>query len=341
MSKELHTGLGEIISAVVESSPSQRQLHRLVAVCHVLATAFVRSKITTGSINHSLLALHPSDIAYDCIADLFQTDQQGNLVQVKTYFDGIGFSAMSDIQLLAYLRRLVFSKVNHGLFRLYNEADPVLGKIIRNIKLAVGTLKAFSEEERFGEVYLVPAAVEPLYHLPPFESSHLEREFRTFARPREHVPALMAKLSLVVRQQEEYCRAIPLMTLAHLIRALYLHGMGSERTCDENPIEHTGVEEAIKKACAEVLCAAKKTYVDRGKADQNTVAGYLWAVEKALRCRLIELDGENFSYYEALKAQTPDLSEDSYHRLHKSRVEYLGRMAFENVVTRLRKELEN
>jgi hypothetical protein len=151
----------------------------------------------------------------------------------------------------------------------------------------------------------------------------------------------MAKLSLVVRQQEEYCRAIPLMTLAHLIRALYLHGMESERACDEVPIEHVGVEEAIKKACAEVLYAAKKTYVDRGKADQITVAGYLWAVQKALRCRLIDLDGVDFSYFEALKTRIPDLSEDSYHRLHKSRVEYLGRMAFENVVARLRKEIEN
>ena len=60
------------------------------------------------------------------------------------------------------LRILVFSKVNQGLFRLYRENDPILARLIRNIKLAVKADPSFKQLVLLGQVYSsrVPSASE-------------------------------------------------------------------------------------------------------------------------------------------------------------------------------------
>jgi hypothetical protein len=336
---QLNSGLREIISAIAASSHTPPQLNRLVAVCHALASAFVKSKLSSGAINRALISLPASDIAYDCISDLFQLDHRGEMVQVKTYFEGMGFAAMSETELLTHLRRLVFSRVNHGLVRIYNEVDPVLGRIIRNVRLAVGALQNFVEVDRFGEALLEPCLCDPLYYLSPFDSGELEREFRSIASAKEHVPGLMSKLSLILRQQEEYCRAVPLLTAAFMIRRLYTDEFEESGVTD--PLEvHDGIAgHAILRACAEVHGLARVSYIETGKADDETVEKYIKTIERGLRERLVALDGADFSYFEALKTLISDLSVEEYRKTHKSRIEYLGRMAFEKVVSRLRSEL--
>ncbi len=59
--------------------------------------------------------------------------------------------------LLGPARRLVFSHVNQALCRIYQETDPSLGKLIRNLKLAVKTFcqKLFDGESVAEAIYPV------------------------------------------------------------------------------------------------------------------------------------------------------------------------------------------
>ena len=169
--------------------------------------------------------LSSSDLAYDCVADLFRRDERGSLIQIRAYFGALEISDASDAEMLMHLRRLVFSAVNQGIYRLYRQADPAFGKILRNIKLAVATLQNFTEEiERFGEPYLVPALADPLTECPPFEIGYLERALAPFVRNSPSVPTLLGALSFILRQQEKCSPAIALATVASLFRSVYAQG---------------------------------------------------------------------------------------------------------------------
>ena len=167
------------LSFVLANAHSKRQLEELVSLCHSLAVSSIRGKLASGKINTTLLGLNDSDLAYDCIADLFQRDEKGTVLHLKTYFESFLVESESDELLLAHLRRLIFARVNQGLFRLYNEADPALGKILRNIKLAIHSLGNFVEFERFGESHIAPSLCDPLHEL-------FGRKWKLFTR--RHAP---------------------------------------------------------------------------------------------------------------------------------------------------------
>lgn len=144
---------------------SRRQLNEFVAVCHAIAVGAVRTRARTLRFLTRFSFANDADVAYECISDLFRQDEKGTILQVAAYFEGIDCTHATDQELLIHLRRLVFSKVNYGLFRLLNEADPALGKILRNTRLACQTLQNFDVIERFGDPCLVPAMCDPLEHL--------------------------------------------------------------------------------------------------------------------------------------------------------------------------------
>ena len=161
----LLAGLRENLRFMLAGSHSPAQLNCVVAVAHALATSFLLSKRSAGRLS-VLHGLNHSDLAYDCIADIFQLNEGGTYVQLSAYFAGINLKLASEEETLAHLRRLVFSKVNHGIFRLYSESDPVLAKILRNIKLAIASLGSFVELQRFDESCIAPSLCETNEHLP-------------------------------------------------------------------------------------------------------------------------------------------------------------------------------
>ncbi|MDI6803591.1 MAG: hypothetical protein QME58_07065 [Bacteroidota bacterium] len=127
-----------------------------------------------------------------------------------------------DEEILSHLRRLVFSKVNHGIYRQYSEIDPSLSKILRNIKIAINTLKNFTEVERFGESCIAPCACDTLEDNPAFDRDELRGFFMCEVNGREHIPDLLAKFSLILREQTDRCRIIPLVTVGiNISRCIY------------------------------------------------------------------------------------------------------------------------
>ncbi len=128
----------------------------VIAVCHAIACAFLKNTIIDGSTKQVYLGIQRNDVAYDCIADLFQKDEKGNYVKLQAFFNSLNIQSLSNQEILSHLRRIVSSRVNQGLFRIYQEAYPSLGKIIRNIKVSIQVVNNFNETERFGEIYISP-----------------------------------------------------------------------------------------------------------------------------------------------------------------------------------------
>jgi len=74
-----------------------------------------------------------------CIADLFLRTDEGASPKIQAHFQKyhleIDESPMNEF--LANCVRMVFVKVQNNLVRLLGEVDPALGKILRNVHLAI------------------------------------------------------------------------------------------------------------------------------------------------------------------------------------------------------------
>lgn len=336
---KLSIGLREILIAVLGNSCRREQLNQLIKVSHSLANSFIGSKTTAGNLS-MVSGLTTSDLAYDCIAELFQQDSEGNYIQLKAYFAGLSIAMSRDEEILAHLRRLVFSKVNHGIFRLYSEIDPTLAKILRNIKIAINTLKNFTEFERFGEPCIAPCACNMLEKLPAFERDELHRFFIRDVSGRENIPDLLAKFSLFLREQTECSRVIPLVIAGILFRDVYAQKeVAYEEASFDDTLLKSDAAALIKKVCREVENKTSRKYVGKGKVKSNIFESYFRVIEEVLIEKFIGMDGEDISLCEMLKNHIPGLTDAEYKAQHRNIIEYLLKQANKEAVQLLKENI--
>jgi hypothetical protein len=320
----LSGGLRECLRSASTGSLTRKELERLLAVSHALATAFLSAKSTTSTLR-SLSGLSTPDLAYDCIADLFARSADGEYAQLRSYFAGIALEGASDAELLAHLRRLVFAKVNQGVFRLYGEADPQLARILRNLKLAIASLGAFSECERFGEACIAPSLCDSLEHLPAFTREELEGELLRVTTGKEMIPQMLASLALLLRQQSERCRVLPLVEVAFLIRRAYERKELPEASAA--PEQDTGlgldVSAAVQRSCAVVRARFHEKYAGRGKVSEALYERYFHIIQAELCSRYTGEDGDASSLQERLRRELPEAERERSFLSHRHKVEYL------------------
>ncbi len=331
--------LKQLISSVITEKPPSRSINEFVFLCRKIALVLIRRKLNSGRLHSGFFKSSPDDLAIDCIADLFQQDDSGTLIQIKTYFESLSLENISEKDLLTHLRRLVFARVNQSIFRMYNEADPALGKILRNIKLSLEALTNFTEIERFGEQCVAPCACATLEHLPEADRNDLERELRQNANGSEHIPALMAKLSVYLRGQTLHSRVVPLMMLAMIFRSLYSEVPEMNVATINDQFTVSDASGILRGICMQVMNETEPKYVGKGKIGAFIFKKYFEVIEENLNATIIQQNGERMSFYASLKSLIPDLTEKEYRKNHKSRIEYLARIAHKRAVKELRKHV--
>ena len=326
------------LEAAVENTLTLQQINGLVDLCHSMATVALRRKIAPAMLDSGVHGTNYRDLAYDCIAELFQQGEDGSLLQIRTYFQGIDRAAASDQELLTHLRRIVFTKVNHGVVRFYGEADPDLGKILRNIRLSVQALRNYNVVERFGDTFLIPAFAPSLEELPAFSREELERILLREVRLDDHVPAMLAHLSRILVGQHERSRLVPLTTVALAIRSIYF----TPETAEPGgaPVEESftvpEMQALVQSACREVLGRMAPEYVDSGKVERDMFRKYVEVIEKNVALRFTGEESDGHSLYAGLRSLVPSLSESEYRATHRARLEYLARLAYKRSVEMLR-----
>lgn len=329
--------LRQLLEKVLSRSVTNATVSELVRISHAIAHPFLISKQNTSllSLRHGL---DTRDIAYDCIAELFQQDDHGSLVQIEAYFSSMSPGAMSDEEILAALRRLVFAKVNNGLFRLFNEADPVLGKILRNIKLALASIGQFQETERLGQTWLVPVQCDPMEHLPSPDIAALETALFPQCKGTENVPELLGKVAHFLRDQTQFARRVPLMTVASLFKRVYTRDFEIATVSEpgEGTLDQADLRTTIDRIIAHSRERNKSAYVIRKRVAPEVYDAYHDVIRDALVGKYIEPGNDGVSLYEGLRRRLGGLTRATYGKQHRSRLEYLFRNARKEALQELR-----
>jgi hypothetical protein len=275
-------------------------------------------------------ALNLSDLAYDCISDLFQRNEAGRYVQLETYFAGFSHEHFSDAETLVHLRRLIAARISHGIFRLLNEADPSLGKILRNIKLSISALNLFEEVTRFGEAFLRPSSCDPLEHLPEATQEEMERALLDCTTNSAFVPELMAALSAYLRSQNTCRRTVSLVSVALAIRSVHT-ARGKILLEPAQPADMSLAYDAvvIVRMTMRELRERANRYVQMNKISSALLEQYCAVIEDGLTRRLVHANGQDFTLFGSLQQLDPTITKSRYRASHRSRLEYLARLANE------------
>jgi len=320
------------VRAVFDGTYTPLDVREFVQLCYILALPLVRSKIVCGKLNLDILGLKEIDVVYDCLAQLFRRDREGSFVQVKSFFmkQNIDPAICPDDEMLIALRRLVFGKVRQSIVRLYSEVDPVLGKILRNLQLELEGNKSLELQVRFGETCIVPRVINPNYHLPPVTGEFLRQRFSQLVSVRDSIPVMVGKLSRMLLSQEEYQRAVPLVTAALLLKEVYTLGWEAEEKetrSVEPQTEQSDIRWIADDVCRRLAASGRETYVGTRKRTEETFQKYMDAVKEILLGEYSASASNSISYYEHLKVFMPDLTKTTYSRQHRSVLEYLVKQA--------------
>ena len=325
-------GLREILVAVITRRGTTAQVNAIVTMCHAMAEGALRRK---GHLMHIIQVhgLNISDLAFDTISDLFARNGDGEFPAMNAYFAAHDLSTITDEDAYFLLQRLALGRVRNGLFRLYGEMDPQLARILRNVKIATHSLGVFSEIDRPGESCLAPSLCETNQHLPAVEVELLSAWLGEKTSGTEFIPELLGRLALILREQTTHSRIVPLVTIGLAIRSLYeqkrIPQIGEHVTwIDEGAMD---AEQAIRQCCAALKIHTYPKYVDRGKVGPDVFEAYFRVIEEMLEARFLQNDGTDFPLSECFQKHMPGIPLQEYRKTHRSRLEYLSRLAQERV----------
>lgn len=320
----------QLLRDVLCPSPERTAVAALVHRCHSMALAYLRVKERSGSLSTAHSGIAVEDMAFDAIADLFRRTPQGSYIELQTYFrraDPSGTLTENEIQTV--LRRLVFSAVNHYLFRSYREQDPALAKIIRNIKLALKRHPAMFLTEQCGLQVLSPVDADP--DSPPLhlqEPELLAPLFHQRVSVRSSIQEMIGVLSDLLRDGDAHHGALPLIEAALLVRDVYHHEIP---VATDPGTPHALLERDLRSIISTVMDligrSAAATYLSTGKLTGHQTNAHLRAVRDILTEEFIGSDGLFTSYICHLRKHLGALTDDEYRQGHRVILEYLARSA--------------
>ncbi len=334
--------LKSLITNVVSSSPQPASVREFVYHCHRLASAYLRRKVASGRLNLNHFSLTLDDLALDSIADLFQRDEHDSFPRLNCFFSSVKFSSRGEEECSALTRQLVFSEVNRHLFRLYRESDPSLGKIIRNIKSAAKYSESFILERRGDEIWLCTPSEDRVSESRPMLSPEIA-EIRLGSRlpANASLKNFLEALAEILHEENDYYPAFPLVGLALIIRSAFsrLQEDTAGLSGDEYTITSADLEHMIFSSVDSVRKRMRSSYVGKEKLDPQTYESHFLAIRDILVTQFVHDDGFDLTFFDHLRNHMEDLTAGEYQSRHRVYLEYFSKLARQELLDALRKEL--
>ncbi len=341
---KFNTSFKCILLSILSGNYTNSDLKNFVKFCYAFAFPLVSKKLSLGKLNLKLLGMSQNEIVFDCMADIFSRDNEDKFYKIKTYFENLNNlpESLSEEEIIIVFRRFLFNVVNNNIIRLYFETDPVLGKILRNMKIALKRDTSFTQLARFSDVYLVPDGIDVLWNKPPYIFERLQNDFSKIVLIDDTIPEMIKKLYDFIVNQEEYQRAVPFVSAAILFKEVYVLGWKSEvREITNNmsitDLDNEDIKAIVKKVCTKIKNCTYHTYVDKGKVTELLFLKYIDTLNDILINSFSTIEMITDSYFENLKTRIPELTKDAYIKGHKKIIEYLAKMGKEEMKNELQK----
>lgn len=326
----------EIIRAVISGDYSNLELKTFFKFCYSLTLPIIRKKISFGKLNLEILGMKENDIVIDCLADIFHRDENGNFIKLQQYFENVSndFESKSDDEILILLRQFIFTQVHNSIIRLHSEADPTLGKVIRNMKISLNKNLYFNQINRFGENFLTPMNYDPLFHNPPLPMEMIQQQFTSEVTVHDNIPEMLKKLYNLIVEVEDYQRAVSFILTARMFRDVHILGWETEYeevTQIDDELNKSEIDDLAEKVSNELKEIMFSKYVLKAKMCEAEFSKCIQAIRQILIDNFSNGKPIASSYYEHIKIQMPELSKEHYLGKYRTILEYLAKLGKERM----------
>jgi hypothetical protein len=269
-------------------------------------------------------------LAFDSIAELFARHDDGRFYELERYFIRVGpLARLSDDQLIAFLRRLIFSAVNNHRYHTFREFEPGLGRISRNIRLALKADASLMLMKRHDmqRVTLRGGSGErgSLPNLPP---EFLRADFFAGGFHKSTLRGMLDAIADILTEQTAYADSLPLVQVTELVHTAY----AAQRPTEYDPPEDPSVSDEelrllIDRVVKSLRADTLPGYVRKGKILPNEVPPYCAAITEILELTFMSDDGDELTYFSTFRQHMPGLDGTTYRERHRAILEYLARTA--------------
>ena len=333
--------LPALLRAVVAGDASPGDINLLVRQSHRMAVVRLRQMVHSGKLHLQSFPLTIDAIAFDCIAELFARDENGHFIDLENYFsDERDLNMLGENQILHFFRALLFRVMQDGIFRLYQENDPILAKILRNTKLVLKQLPEIKQFDQFGIPLLSTCMKDQIdQNLPemPIEAMvELGSRVPQSVTMKEFIRTFFNLLG----GEDEYRKSVSLFDLAVAVKRIgALRKIPLDELILQDPVEmHLDVEKIIEESLGAAKIRLHDRYVGKEKVAEDEFCCYFDAIREIVYDTFVLNDGQAKSLDEHLGKYFPGMTYDLYRSKYRTRFEYMVRIS-KNLVKQNLKEL--
>lgn len=322
---KLHNYLIPSLKALIKGNAGNYDVNIVVKTAQQFATIKILQIIKKHPSNIIVYPHTVASIALDSVAELFEKNEDGYFIEFTQYFsDERDLKNISDDELLHEFRKLVFFKTDDGIYRLYRERDPLLSKIIRNLKLAVKKSDKYFLFSRFGDLYIGLKNIDEQFHLPAFQSDELEKSIKHFFTDQSKTSDYLDALFDALIASSNHRKSYSLIDSALIIKSIIIRQGKAFNVAAfaDTDLVSFDLKNIVSKCAAEIRSELHEQYVNKNKIAPGEFSSYMSALEELLVSTYIHADGTVMSHYEYLKKYLINLSYDEYRNKYRNYFEY-------------------
>jgi len=332
---EITAKIHTLLKLVISNQANYREINELVKLTHQIAMVRLRKLITSKHFHLYTYPMNLESIAFDCLAELFARDNNNVFMEIDYYFSGEReIEKLHPDDVLFHYRQLIFRTLSDGIFRLYRENDPILSKIIRNLKLTAVKIERTSLFDRWGDVYVAfGKQFEEYEHLQEFPLEELEQQCGLILGARQNSLPMLTAIQYIFENQSLYRRSFPLVSIALIIKRSLSHSRRplQEYTEVYDPSLSLDIHSILKGVLDSSEIELRKRYFINGKLNKEEFEMYISALHKLLSDTFIQSDGSAREYYEYIREYNPAMTYEQYREQHRTRFEYAAKIAKKKV----------
>ncbi|MDP2207771.1 MAG: hypothetical protein Q8K98_03220 [Bacteroidota bacterium] len=326
---------------ILNSSIAEVELTEFVHVCRSIVQPYllyIRSSVSNLCTQQGLTI---TDLAYDCIADMFSRNDQNKFVKIENFANSLdeNIDQISDINLFHAFKSFLTCIADSQLARLYSQADPTGSKIYRNLRDVIRASPFFNLRRDLRGLVVESSGADLCNHLSEFPMEELERELVQRVDYQFSTRKFLTGLNEMFAEQTQYRRSIPLYDLVHVLKKLHYDNF--DPPSDTQPLSTEGLQEfEIEQICRQVEAVLKEkillTYFTKGKIDRRQAEAICSAFHDMI-CDW-QSNEEKFALFSYLKRYL-DIDETEYEETLRPKMEYLLKIARNEFAARLMKEI--
>ncbi|MBI5216449.1 MAG: hypothetical protein HY960_11920 [Ignavibacteriae bacterium] len=326
-----------LLLRVLEHRSTHRELTEFINLCHNMAVAYLRMKKTNGKFNAENVGLTIEDFAFDSIAELFKYSDAG-FPELTTYFENFTpLESASADEIQNALRCLIFSNVNHRIYRSYREHDSSLGRIIRNIKEYLTEHSSLKIKDKSGEKYICSKECKTGFS--PVTPELFSIQFWGRLPEQTSLNNMLSVIAEILSEQPEHQKIIPLVEVALLIRSVYSSKHTGTSCCEQSLFTQEELKLFINESLQQTKQFLHISYVQKGKLTRDDAAIFYQTISDILDHEFLTFEQDGLSYFSIMKSHSPTLTQELYNQHHRVIIEYVAKQAKNDLRERLKREL--